>query len=139
MRSTFNPPEALRAQRGTGRGFESRQPYQEQAPPCGVPVSGKDERRNPRPPGAKHIQSAGGWFALCANQVVGSNPVSRTKNPVSHQGYRVFELSQRDSKGAVSENVPVARFPRDPARPQAGNPVSRTKTQPSRMGWLRFE
>ena len=71
-------------------------------------------------------------------QVVGSNPVSRTKNPVSHQGYRVFELSQRDSKGAVSENVPVARFPRDPARPQAGNPVSRTKTQPPRMGWLRF-
>ena len=62
-------------------------------------------------------------FGTPTLEVVGSNPVSRTKNPVSHQGYRVFELSQRDSKGAVSENVPVARFPRDPARPQAGNPV----------------
>ncbi|MBQ1575336.1 MAG: hypothetical protein IIZ83_00110, partial [Oscillospiraceae bacterium] len=49
------------------------------------------------------------------------------KIPVPHQGYRDFELDQRDSKGAVLENVPVARFPRDPARPQAGNPVSRTK------------
>ena len=45
VRSTFDPPEALRAQRGTGRGFESRQPYQEQAPPCGVPVFGIDERK----------------------------------------------------------------------------------------------
>ena len=68
---------------------------------------------------------------------VSSNPSIKTadpsfpypidKIPMPPQGCRDFALDQRDSKGAVLENVPGARFPRDPARPQAGNPVGRTK------------
>ena len=59
--------------------------------------------------------------------VVGSNPVGRTKNPIPHPEYRIFELDQRDSKRAGVNGVPVARQSREPARPQAGNPVGRTK------------
>ena len=50
-------------------------------------------------------------------QVVGSNPF------------------KRDSNRAVVNGVPVARQSREAARPQAGNPVGRTKIRrPARGG-----
>ena len=78
------------ALRKTGRGFESRQPYQK----AGIPIRGYLPFLlrivNPRPTAAKHIQSAGGCFALCVKQVVGSNPVSRTKTQPPRMGWLRF-------------------------------------------------
>ena len=39
-----------------------------------------------------------------------------------------FAYPEVDSKGAVLENMPVACFPRDPARPQAGESTFLSKT-----------
>ena len=44
-----------------------------------------------------------------------------TKQNTAQRAVFLFGKDSRaDSKGAVLENEPAARFPRDPARPQAG-------------------
>ena len=60
---------------------------------------------------------------------MGSSPVRVTKNKqLTEGGLLVFDNSRlpRDSKGAGVNGVPGARQSREAARPQAGNPVSRS-------------
>ena len=63
---------------------------------------------------------------------MGSSPVRVTKTDQSTEdGLICFAHSPRDSKGAGVNDVPAARQSRDPARPQARNPVRVTTSEQS--------
>ena len=124
VRSTFDPPEALRAQRGTGRGFESRQPYQEQAPPCGVPVFGIDERK-----GTHDLQVRSTFNppeALRAQRGTGRGFESRQpyQKFVAPSGATSFCILGMDSNPRALGKAPGAPCnPRWPAPQGRSNPV----------------